>query len=161
MQLATATSPWSGDSSHWGHCSSRMWSGCSHDLGLTLHSPLPVAHHWLPVQEGWLPVHFAAQYGATAVLNALLAADPASAVASNSFGFTPLHFAAQEGHFGCVQVLLRYEAHPNMKNQHGGTPLHYAAICGRSDVYALLVSAGADQDMEDLAGETPRSILSA
>jgi hypothetical protein len=91
-------------------------------------------------ETGWLPLHKAAEYSSSvAVVQALLAANPEAAKATNNRGgFTPLHYAARSSiSVAVVQALLA--ANPEAAkatDKYGSTPLHLAA--GNNSLVAVV-----------------------
>ncbi|XP_066275704.1 ankyrin repeat and SAM domain-containing protein 1A-like isoform X3 [Branchiostoma lanceolatum] len=89
------------------------------------------------------PLHFAAQYGHTAVVKVLLEhhADPTM---RNKRGESPLDLACLYGRLDTVELLLR--KHPTLLDRPGGqsTPLHLASRNGHKPVVQVLLEAGID-----------------
>ena len=75
--------------------------------------------------------------------------------ARDLLGFTALHLAANYGHPCATKVLLKYNAHPDAKDNVETTPLHYATIYGHSAVVKELLEHGAHPDAKDNVGATP------
>lgn len=60
-------------------------------------------------------MHWAAAAGRDGMLESFIARAGPSCVNDRSFeGLTPLHAAAGHGHTGCVRILLRHAADPNL-----------------------------------------------
>ena len=88
------------------------------------------------VQDGYTPLHLAATHNSSeAVVQALLAAYPEAAMATNNDGLTPLHGAAFKGNSGAVSALLDHGANIDAVDDGGATPLSLACSPG---VVALL-----------------------
>ncbi|XP_019646362.1 PREDICTED: ankyrin-1-like [Branchiostoma belcheri] len=89
------------------------------------------------------PLHFAAQYGHTAVVKVLLEhhADPTM---RNKREEAPLDLACLYGRLDTVELLLR--KHPTLLDRPGGqsTPLHLASRNGHKPVVQVLLEAGID-----------------
>ncbi|XP_057971421.1 putative E3 ubiquitin-protein ligase XBAT31 [Malania oleifera] len=115
-------------------------------------------------------LHYAAYYGHSDCLKAILSA-AISAPVAHSWGFarfvnirngsgeTPLHLAARQGHPECVHVLLDNGAlacaSTGGYGRPGSTPLHLAARRGSLDCVRELLAWGADRLQEDQAGRIP------
>lgn len=72
-------------------------------------------------------------------------------------GLTALHIADDSP--GCTELLLRYGADPNARDNYGRTPLHWAMVSGNAKVVKLLLAAGTNVDVVDDDGATPLSEL--
>ncbi len=68
-------------------------------------------------------------------------------------GHTALHYAAHNGHAGCVSLLLRYGADPNVRDGDGITPLHSASHNGKFESVLLLLHFEGDDDTIDDEGD--------
>src|SRR5690348_11114466 len=84
------------------------------------------------------PIHDAAAAGDLAKLDALLAADPASADTKDNSSFTPLMLAAQNGRLEAATLLLEKGASRDAVTNTGFTSLAIAAGAGKLDVVKLL-----------------------
>lgn len=69
-------------------------------------------------------------------------------------GFTCLHYAAREGNLKIVDLLLKYNANPNIKNFKGQTALHLAVSNGYFDISKMLIKSGADLKITDKSGNS-------
>jgi uncharacterized protein len=100
----------------------------------------------------------AAAIGDAALINRLVAADPASVAARSPDGWPPLHLAAHFGRGDAVDTLLavRADVRARAENAHGNTALH-AAIAGAAGarVMTALLRHGADVNAEDAGGHRP------
>ena len=105
------------------------------------------------VDQGFPALFGAAQYGHTAAVKLLLAAN-ASVDAPNTDGTTPLFFAAENGHTAALELLLAAKAGVDTPKKDGATPLFVAAFQGHLDVVRLLLLGGADPTKE-WRGQTP------
>ncbi|KAK3226395.1 hypothetical protein Dsin_006257 [Dipteronia sinensis] len=121
-------------------------------------------------QFGRTCLHYAAFYGRSDCLEAILAAARTSRIA-DSWGFsrfvntrdeggeTSLHLAAQYGRPECVQILLHNGALVSAVNgfngHQGNTPLHHAAEGGSVECVRELLAWGADRLQPDLFGRIP------
>ena len=94
--------------------------------------------------DGFTPLHYAAFFGGSAAVAALLArgADP-DAVAENAMRVTPLHSAAAAGDRESVRLLLDAGADPNAEQQGGFVPLDSALQRGDEEMAELLRAHGA------------------
>ncbi|KAI3889585.1 hypothetical protein MKX03_007529 [Papaver bracteatum] len=118
-------------------------------------------------------LHYAAYYGHSDCLQAILSAAHSSPV-SISWGFarfvnvrddngaTPLHLAARQRHQDCVHILLNNGglvcALTSGNRCPGRTPLHLAARGGSLDCVRELLAWGADRIKRDAAGRIPYAI---
>ena len=66
---------------------------------------------------------------------------------TGGFGFTPLMRAAYVGNLDLVNLLLEFDAKPNLKNVHGETALMLAAINNSIDAVKLLLEHGANPNL--------------
>lgn len=72
-------------------------------------------------------------------------------------GETALHVSARYGHIECAQILLSFNANPDLPEEYfGWTPTHIAAVDGHLNIIELLVEAGADVNKPDLSGWNAR-----
>ncbi|GAB2235666.1 hypothetical protein Droror1_Dr00026099 [Drosera rotundifolia] len=118
-------------------------------------------------------LHYAAYFGHSDCLHAILSAAQSSAVAS-SWGFsrfvsirdgngeTPLHLAASKRHAECLHILLVNGAFVGASTgtygHPGSTPLHCAASGGSLDCVRELLAWGGDRVLQDSSGRTPYMI---
>ncbi|XP_051120259.1 putative E3 ubiquitin-protein ligase XBAT31 isoform X2 [Andrographis paniculata] len=120
-------------------------------------------------------LHYAAYYGHSDCLLALLAAAQTSSV-SSSWGFprfvnvrdrkgaTPLHLAARQRRARCVHILLDSgglvcaSTHGYGYGLSNSTPLHMAAKGGCLDCVRELLAWGADRRQQDASGRIPYAI---
>ncbi|GAB2272477.1 hypothetical protein Dimus_007301 [Dionaea muscipula] len=115
-------------------------------------------------------LHYAAYYGHSDCLQAILSAAHSSPVAT-SWGFsrfvsirdgtgaTPLHLGAGQRQAECVHILLGrgafIGASTGTYGHPGSTPLHFAARGGSLDCVRELLAWGGDRVMRDSSGRTP------
>lgn len=92
---------------------------------------------------GKTPLHYAVTYGATAMIDLLLASG-ADINAADNTGLTPLHVAAMLDRTNQAQALIEKGADIEARDSFGDTPLHTAALFGHPRMVELLAKAGAD-----------------
>lgn len=63
--------------------------------------------------------------------------------------------AAKEGHTRVVELILKKDVDPNVKDKVNATPLHWAAWSGNTPTMAILLKEGAKVDAKDMSMETP------
>jgi uncharacterized protein len=76
-------------------------------------------------------------------------------------GRTGLLVAATNGNLQIVAILLKVNAHMNVKDKLGNTPLHYAADRNHVDIAELLLDAGSPVDPENKNGMTPLMVAAS
>ncbi|XP_073141809.1 putative E3 ubiquitin-protein ligase XBAT31 [Henckelia pumila] len=124
-------------------------------------------------RSGRTCLHYAAYYGHSGCLQAILSAASTSPVAA-SWGFsrfvsirdrkgaTPLHLAARQRHPECVHILLDNGALVSASTGGygfaGSNPLHFAARGGSLDCIRELLAWGADRIQRDASGRIPYTI---
>jgi len=112
---------------------------------------------------GWTDLHLAALWGLDHEVVRLIEQDFSSVkidVQDNN-NQTPLHLAAARGRTACIQVLLEYNADPNVQDKHGWTPLHIAYFhMHRVDhpSIKLLTDGLAWTTIENNQGKTPLEV---
>ncbi|GKV32849.1 hypothetical protein SLEP1_g41416 [Rubroshorea leprosula] len=115
-------------------------------------------------------LHYAAYYGHSDCLQAILSAAQSSSVAvswgyarfvniRDRKGATPLHLAARQRQPECVHILLDNGAlvcaSTGRNGFRGSTPLHLAARGGSLDCIRKLLAWGADRRQRDASGRIP------
>ncbi len=110
--------------------------------------------------NGRTALHFAAEGGDRAIVEALLAAG-ADPNAFNHRGATPLHHAAERGHVKLIEPLLAAGANLDAADLEGWTPLHMAANSDRTEFVAALLDRGAILRARDNRGLTPLHIAAS
>jgi ankyrin repeat protein len=110
--------------------------------------------------DGFTAMHFAAYFGSTGALQALLAGGAAiEAVTTNFLTNMPIHAAAAAGLEAC-EVLLKAGANVNAA-QHGGfRPLHTPAFTNNRAMAELFLAHGADAGIVNDEGQTPADVAS-
>ena len=103
--------------------------------------------------DGWAPIFWAARYGNTKILVALLDAG-ADFSARDKNGNSPLHVVAEYGDAEMVADLLRAGAEIENRNNLGVTPLFDASLGNMSTLTSLL-DAGADIKARMNDGRSP------
>ena len=88
-------------------------------------------------------------------LEALMASDPDSALATGPYGMTPLHWASRAGSLECLQWLLDHGAEVDARNDAHRTSIQLSAERGLAVCIKLLAAAGADLNAQDRKGRTP------
>jgi hypothetical protein len=99
----------------------------------------------------------AAQANSPLALDAIVKTNADQINFAGPSGETAMHFAARLGKVKNVELLLKYNAKLDVKDNDGNTPLHAACI-GQAQadaVAALLIEAGADVDARDNLQNTP------
>lgn len=76
-------------------------------------------------------------------------------------GMTPLMIAAHAACIAVVEVLLKYNADPNLRADDNSSALHWASRKGSLEIVNMLVAAGADLNVRrqtDRDGDGPAAI---
>ncbi|KAK5643951.1 hypothetical protein RI129_007796 [Pyrocoelia pectoralis] len=110
----------------------------------------------IPDEYGFTPLHFAAFYGQSHIIQALME-ENVNVNTSDKSGKTPLHWAAVKCHPDAVSVLLRNSADPNIRDINGMTVLHYLCMINiekDDEIISMLLQNNADVEMKDYQGET-------
>ncbi|MBC6403090.1 MAG: ankyrin repeat domain-containing protein [Hyphomonadaceae bacterium] len=123
---------------------------------------------------GWTPLHFAARYGTTETVVALIkaGADIEARAEDISYndgqmmfmrggtrdGWTPLYLAARYGTTETVAALIKAGADVNARAAGGLTPLHFAARYGDARTVATLIKAGANTRAKTNDGRLPADL---
>ena len=104
--------------------------------------------------DGSTALHFAANRGDFAIVDALLTAG-ADVKAANRYGVTPLSLACIGGNATVVERLLKAGADPNTRTAGGATGLMTAARTGVAEVLMALIKSGANVNaVEETRGQT-------
>jgi ankyrin repeat protein len=109
--------------------------------------------------DGFTALHFAAHFGSTSAMTALLDAGAnIEAVTKNFLSNMPIHAAAAGGRFEACRLLLRRGADPDAK-QHGGyTPLMTAAFANNRELAELFLAYNADFGARNDEGKTAADV---
>ena len=107
------------------------------------------------------PIHSAVIKSDLPGVRALLAKDPAQAMAAIRGGVTALHIAAGVNSADIAKLLLDNGAKINATTANGATPLHWAAMKNAVATAHLLVSRGADVNAKTADGLTPLDVAIA
>jgi len=97
----------------------------------------------------------AARHNAVDALSMLLGAPGVNVDAAGLSGWHASHEAAMAGHVAALDVLIRFGASLDAREDDGRTPLHWAALAGHVSTVALLLRARAEPAWRDGALETP------
>jgi ankyrin repeat protein len=96
-------------------------------------------------EDGFQPLGLASYFGHYDVAEYLVKAGaPINSPSRNSLNAAPMQSAAAAGHVKIVELLLKYKADPNVREQGGYTPLHAAAQNGDKEMIRALLYGGAD-----------------
>jgi uncharacterized protein len=96
-------------------------------------------------EDGFQPLGLASYFGHYDVAEYLVKAGaPVNSPSRNSLTAAPIQSAAAAGHVKIVELLLKYKADPNIREQGGYTPLHAAAQNGDKEMIRALLYGGAD-----------------
>ena len=100
------------------------------------------------------PVHIAADVGAAAVVERLVAAGH-SPKATGRGGVRATHLAARGGHAAALKALVRAGCDADAAAKDGRRPVHLAAAAGHAAALKVLAVAGCDLTAADAVGRTP------
>jgi len=105
--------------------------------------------------DGGTALQWAAWYGYSRVLTALLDHGADINAKDHTSGRAALHEAAEHGNLSCVEILLQHGAEVNARDVYEWTSLHRAATQGGSHVVNVLLQHGASINMKTFDGQTP------
>ncbi|KAM4664182.1 protein phosphatase 1 regulatory subunit 27 isoform 1-T1 [Discoglossus pictus] len=74
-------------------------------------------------------------------------------------GMAALHEAVLSGNLDCVQLLVKYGADIEQRDENGWTPLHMACSDGHTHIARYLLSLGARRDVLNSDGEKPSQLI--
>jgi uncharacterized protein len=107
-------------------------------------------------EDGFQPLGLAAYFGHFESAEYLVKAGaPVNSPSRNELRATPLQSAAAAGHAKIVEMLLKYRADSNAREQGGYTPLHAAAQNGDQATIRALLYGGADLTLRGDDGKAP------
>lgn len=107
-------------------------------------------------EDGFQPLGLASYFGHLDTAEYLIKVGaPINSPSRNGLKAAPIQSAVAAGHEKVVQMLLRFGADPNAREQGGYTPLHAAAQNGDEDMIRLLLYGGADLTLRGKDGKTP------
>ncbi len=98
----------------------------------------------VPQGDGMTALHWAAERGDAALVNALLAAKASVKATTNVGNYTPLHVAAKTGNPAVVAALVKAGADAKAVTTSGATAMHFSSASGDTASIVLLASKGAD-----------------
>lgn len=108
--------------------------------------------------RAWNDVQLLVQRGHSWRLGWLLRSNPQLVMERGPHGTTPLHWVAEttdQQQEAIIELLIKYGADPNARDDFGRTPLHWVAFEGHLHAVELLLQAGADPNIQDMTSETP------
>ena len=107
-------------------------------------------------EDGFQPLGLACYFGHYDVAEYLVKAGaPINSSSRNDLNAAPIQSAAAAGHVKIVDLLLKYKADPNVREQGGYTPLHAAAENGDKDMIRALLYGGGDLLLRSNDGRLP------
>ncbi len=110
-------------------------------------------------EDGFQALGLASYFGHFDVVEYLIKAGaPINSPARNELKAAPIQSAAAAGHAKIVDLLLKYGADPNIREQGGYTPLHAAAQNGDVEMIKTLIYGGADLDAKSNDGKIPLDV---
>ena len=107
-------------------------------------------------EDGFQALGLASYFGHLDVVDYLVKAGaPINSPSRNELNAAPIQSAAAAGHVKIVELLLKYGADANIREQGGYTPLHAAAQNGDLEMIRALIYGGADLTARSDDGKTP------
>jgi len=112
---------------------------------------------WSP--DGANALHFACFFRQPSTVEVLVHAGADVNLPAKGFGgVAPLHAAAAGRNPEAIEMLLRADAKPNVRQEGGYTPLHSAANNGDARSVRLLIDHGADPTLRSDDGQLPADL---
>ena len=107
-------------------------------------------------EDGFQALGLACYFGHFEVAEYLLKAGaPVNFPSRNTVKATPIQSATAAGYAKIVDLLIKYGADPNSREQGGYTPLHAAAQNGDIEMIRTLLYGGADLSLRSNDGKSP------
>ena len=103
-------------------------------------------------ENGYLPLTLACYHGNYDVVKFLV--DKVDDINANSDRGTPLMAAVFKKESSIVELLLKNNANPNIRDVNGSTAMHYATMFRNYDIIKLLVNADSDFTIKDNNGKS-------
>lgn len=103
-------------------------------------------------KEGYLPLTLACYHGNYEAVKFLV--DKVDDINANSERGTPLMAAVFKKEVRIVELLLKHNANPNIKDINGSTAMHYATMFKNYDIIELLVKVNSDFSIKDHNGKS-------
>jgi hypothetical protein len=101
------------------------------------------------------PLYYAASFGLTDTVEALIRDGADLDAPGSRFGGTALHAATLREHIPAIKLLLEAGANPSKADFNLVSPLHSAAAYGNLEIIGLLLNFGASKDALTSRGEAP------
>ncbi|CAG9763883.1 unnamed protein product [Ceutorhynchus assimilis] len=110
------------------------------------------------VKNNWgsTALHYAAEKGDSTIVHLLLQNGFNVNATNNYYQYTPLHYASlyhNDAHL--IEILLKFGAEMERKDNHGRTALHCASKNGHSEIVNSLLKNDANINAQDNNGDTP------
>jgi ankyrin repeat protein len=112
--------------------------------------------------DGFQPLGLACLLGQYEAAEYLMKAGAViNAPSRNLLNATPIQSAVSGGHSQIVELLLKHNANPNVRESKGFTPLHTAAQNGNAQIIRALLYNGADISLHSHQGDLPIDLAMA
>jgi len=103
---------------------------------------------------GRIPLHYAAMEGKSELVKLFLTGSIINL--KDNGGLTPLNTAVLGKNIEATELLLKFEADPDIATEpYGYSPLHYAVMNGSFDIAELLIKNGANVNIHNVWGTSP------